>query len=230
MGIERFYLDSEFQLGDIAILEGTEQHHAARVIRLEEGDTLELVNGKGSLAEGEVISVSKDKMQLKILQVSHVQHPSKRMDVAIPLMRPSKLEWVFEKGTELGADSFLLYSADYSEKDNLSSHQLERLRAITISAMKQSGRLYLPSIELLPDLSMVMEREALFFFGDTSLSPPYFRSPESPLVVFITGPERGFSPKEKEILMRKARSSSLSPNILRAETAPLAALTLFFAS
>lgn len=229
MTVERFYLDSDLVKERDVSLSGGEFHHA-RVLRLSVGDTVELINGKGDLAQGQTVSLTKESMQLRVESVSHTSPSTIRIAIAVPLMRPAKLEWVVEKGTELGADSFLLYGADHSEKESLSSHQAERLHAIAISAMKQSKRLYLPALEILPHLSSLWDREASFFFGDASRASPYFRNYSASQTIFITGPEKGFSPKESAGLLSKAKGASLSPNILRAETAPLAALTLFFAS
>lgn len=230
MRIERFYLDAEFKENMPIFLEGTEHHHGAHVLRLTLGDSIELVNGRGALARAEILSVGKDQMKLRITQLSHSPSLPYRIAAAIPLMRPSKLEWVIEKGTELGADSFLLYLADYSEKENLSSHQLERLRAITISAIKQSRRTFLPPIEILPSLAQLLSKEARFYFGDLTSDAPYFHREAVPYSIFISGPEKGFSREEHLLLTSKANGQKLSPHVLRAETAPLAALTLFFAS
>lgn len=227
MGIERFYLDAELLKGELIILQDKEHHHI-QVLRLEPNETVELINGRGSFATAQISSISKHATQLRVLKTSHHSPSSCRIAAAIPLMRPSKLEWVVEKGTELGADRFIFFTAEYSEKEHLSTHQIDRLKAIAISAIKQSDRLYLPSFEIYSHLSDVLQMDALFFFGDLSPNAPFFQREEAPLVIFVTGPEKGFSLKELSLLQSKGRGVRLNPNILRAETAPLAALTLFF--
>jgi len=143
-------------------------------------------------------------------------------------MRASKLEWVVEKGTELGANAFLFYTAVHSEKDELSSNQLERLRYLAISALKQSGRLYLPSFEIVPDLSALFVKEARFLFGDPRAKDRFeFASLKgTPEIVFVTGPEQGFSAEELAVLDKYAKGVRLSANVLRAETAPIAAASM----
>jgi 16S rRNA (uracil1498-N3)-methyltransferase len=144
-------------------------------------------------------------------------------------MRPSKLEWVVEKGTELGADAFWIYLAEHSEKETLSEHQLERLSYIAISAMKQCGRSDLPPIAQFPHLKALLTHSPLpCLFGDVRPAAKPMREVVVDQALFITGPERGFSQGEVKILEEKGTGVHLHKNILRAETAPLAALSMLW--
>jgi len=204
------------------------EHHHLRVMRIETGEEVEIINGKGALATATLIEMQKHSASCQIVEV--VQHPSPKRQCAlvIPLMRPSKLEWIVEKATELGADVLSFYAADFSEKIQLSSNQLERLHNLCLSALKQSGRLYLPMIEEFPSLQRAMIEEATYYFGDTTGDGiSLLKAPCGPhRTALITGPERGFSPKELELLARSAQGVSLSAHILRAETAPIAGISL----
>ncbi|MBI3508317.1 MAG: 16S rRNA (uracil(1498)-N(3))-methyltransferase [Chlamydiia bacterium] len=225
MPVDRFYLNASLQ-GTVTITD-TEHHHI-HVLRLAIDETVELINGQGDLAQARIVEQTKSKTVLHILTTEHQPPPYPKLGVAIPLMRPSKLEWVLEKGTELGADVFYLYTAEHSEKESLSEHQRERLCAIAVAAMKQSGRLYLPHIEILPNLEAVFRCEAALYFGDVHPQSPWLQlqAEKSPFHLFITGPEKGFSEKEHALLTERAKGRRLSHNILRAETAPIAALAL----
>ncbi len=223
MPAERFYVNAD--LSGIVTIEGPEHHHLAHVMRVRIGDEIEVVNGRGAIAEAKVTAISKQTASLTILSASQTPLPPTRLILAIPLMRPSKLELVIEKCTELGADAFWLYPAHYSEKDDLSPHQQERLNIIAISAMKQCGRLDLPPIRILAHFEEIFYSEAPCFFGDTR-NAAKIKLPEGELV-FITGPERGFFEKELKLLDQKATGVRLHRNILRAETAPIAAAALF---
>ena len=220
MPAERFYIDAD--LADSLILEGAEFHHLAHVMRASIGDQLELVNGRGSLASAQITALSRHSATLLIASVTTTPVPAPNIILAIPLMRPSKLELVIEKCTELGADAFWLYAADHSDKEHLSPHQLERLNHIAISAMKQCGRLDLPPIRIFDRLEELFEHGFTYLFGDTR--PSAQKIAHSEKVVLITGPEKGFSEKELKLLDRKAVGVKLHRNILRAETAPIAAL------
>jgi 16S rRNA (uracil1498-N3)-methyltransferase len=194
-------------------------------MKLTVGETVEIVNGRGSLAEGEIQKIDKKAAYIQILNTKHEPLSQTRCGLAIPLMRPSKIEWVIEKGTELNASAFYLFSADYSEKESLSENALGRLRTLAISALKQSGRLYLPSLEMRPSLEALFDRDATLLFGDLGPSAQH-HIPPSPSLLFVSGPERGFSEREAALLKKKALGIRLNPNVLRAETAPIAALSI----
>ena len=219
MPAERFYVDAPLQ-GSVA-LKGAEFHHLAHVMKIRPGDQVELVNGKGALATVEVVDVSKHEAVLQVLSVATVPVPSPSHILAIPLIRPSKLEFIIEKCTELGADAFWIYPAD---KDRLSPHQLERLHYIAISAMKQCGRLDLPPIKLFEQFEDLFGFPYTYLFGDTRESAKQIKAEKG--IVFMSGPEQGFSAKELKILDAKAQRVRLHKNTLRAETAPIAAICM----
>lgn len=221
MPAERFYIDAD--LTGILSLEGPEFHHLAHVMKVRIGDSIELVNGRGSLAQAKVTAISKHNATLEVLSTHSKPVPPPKIILAVPLMRPSKLELVIEKCTELGADAFYLYQAQHSEKGDLSPHQLERLNHIAISAMKQCGRLDLPPIHLIR-FEQIFDIPATYLFGDTRPNAKKITPQEE--VVFITGPERGFSEKELKLLDQNGTGVSLHRNVLRAETAPIAATCL----
>jgi 16S rRNA (uracil1498-N3)-methyltransferase len=224
MPFDRFYLDGDLR-GTIT-LKDQEHHHLERVMRIVVGETVELVNGKGDLAEATVRAFKKQGAELEVTRVEHEDAQLQKITLAVPLMRPSKLEWVLEKGTELGADAFCLYAADGSEKSDLSVNALERLRHLTIAALKQSGRLYLPSISIVPGLEQVFVHEGIFLFGDTEKEAPWIKPVSHEHITLITGPERGFSAEELKLLEQKAIGVKLSPYTLRAETAPIAGISI----
>jgi RsmE family RNA methyltransferase len=88
--------------------------------------------------------------------------------------------------------------------------------------MKQCGRLDLPPIQLFASLASILSTPHTHLYGDTRPDAKPLIPQEK--VVFITGPERGFSPKELKLLEQRATGVSLHRNILRAETAPIAAI------
>jgi 16S rRNA (uracil1498-N3)-methyltransferase len=92
--------------------------------------------------------------------------------------------------------------------------------------MKQCGRLYLPEIIFCDSLSDLLNVDAQILFGDLDVKAPALTSiPFSEQILFISGPEGGFSPRELSFLKEKeAHPIKLHENRLRAETAPLAAL------
>jgi 16S rRNA (uracil1498-N3)-methyltransferase len=162
-----------------------------------------------------------------LLQSTTVSPPDPGPEAAIAVLRMGKLEWVVEKGTELGASAFLFYTADRSEKETVTATQIARLRLIAIAALKQSGRLHLPRFEFHPCLDPLLVSLLPCLFGDLDPEAPPLE-PSAPTVRFFTGPEKGFSERELGLLQARARGVRLGQYVLRAETAPIAALARLY--
>jgi 16S rRNA (uracil1498-N3)-methyltransferase len=226
MPFDRFYVETSLFSSSQTVLEKTELHHLAHVMRIRVGETIELIDGKGTLAKATVASLDKKKALLTIEEIiSQEPATTPKILLGIPLLRPSKLEWILEKGTELGVDAFLIYPADFSDKKTLSQSVLERLQMLMISAIKQSGRLFLPSLSLLSHFSHLFTTEATILYGDTRNSAKKINTFPFP-ILFITGPESGFSQEEYALLEKKGTGIQLNEHTLRAETAPLTAASL----
>ncbi len=227
MPAHRFFLDSPFSQKTIS-LEGDEFHHLKNVMRARPGDLIEIVNGKGSLVHARLLEIQNNSALFEITQKIDEPPPSCPLILAQAFTRPALLDWIIEKGTELGADEFWLFPGDQSEKKELSPRQLERLHTLTLSALKQCGRLYLPALHLKPPLSHWDKPQGTLLFG--SLLPheqPLQKNYPSPVIIAI-GPEKGFSSHEETLLGTKLHATgvTLHRNILRAETAALCALSL----
>jgi 16S rRNA (uracil1498-N3)-methyltransferase len=229
----RYYLDAPFLESETLVLADEEFHHLARVLRARKGDVVELVNGRGQLAQATVTELKKRDAELHILRVSEGTGQKSPLILAQALTRMNHLEWVIEKGTELNVTSFWLFPAILSEKNLLSKTQSTRLDHLMISAMKQCGRLDLPTLETKPSLLEWTSLQGTLLFGDTVEGTPYLwdlplsKPLPAPIFIFI-GPESGFESRERVFLQEslQAKGVRLHANILRAETAPLVALSL----
>lgn len=230
---DRFYLDTPFKPQAECEMEGEEAHHLHRVMRKKEGDTVELVNGRSQLATATLIRCDKRSVSLRILAVEERSPFPLSVILCQAIPRFNRLETLVEKGTELGMSELWLFPGDLSEKKDLSPTQLKRLLGITISSMKQCGRLDLPKILLKAPLLKWETTPYPAYFGATTAEAPSLLKAykHEKNLLFFVGPEAGFSEKEEKELERlKAIGVSLHPNILRTDTASLAALTLLFAS
>ena len=225
MPSDRYFIDAPLTEGAIVSLEEGEFHHLANVMRTQIGETVELVNGKECLAHAVVEKIEKKRAALHIRSVHKKSNSGKKAILAQALPRLQKLEFILEKGTELNAGAFWLFPGILSEKDSISPSQLDRLRAHIISAMKQCGRLDLPDLLLKPPLDQWEKPEGTLLFGDTRETAKPLTKTEGTVIIFI-GPEKGFHPKEIEILENKFQATGvkLHDNILRVETAALVAL------
>lgn len=229
MPIERFFHPDFFQEKQEIILEGQEFHHL-RVMRLKQGEQIELVNGKRELAQARLTALHKESASLEILTIERSQEKKPYLILAQAMPLFNRLEFIIEKGTELGASAFWLFPGHQSEKTNLSSNQSERLKSLSISALKQCGRLDLPPILFKPPLKEWERAEGTLYFGDTHPEAPNWQIADNPLqapLIFFIGPEKGFHSQEVSLLEQwGAQGVKIHSNILRVDTAALTALVL----
>jgi len=224
---DRYYVDSPLHPKETISIEGSEFRHM-HVMRAKKGDTIELVNGKGQLAHASILDLQKKQASVHIESVQE-KIQLKKLILAQGVCRLNKLDLILEKATELGVTHFWLFAAERSEKKQMSSHQLERLQHITISAMKQCGRLDLPEIVFYKSLDLMPSFSGSCFFGDVRENPPSLLQflPLKKEALFCVGPEKGFSTHEVSILeKRNYQPVHLSNNILRTETAALVGISL----
>lgn len=225
----RYYTDTAFKENTKIELTGDEAHHLIRVLRAQKGDTVELVNGHGILALAQIIEIKP--CLLQVLQIK-TQKPPPSIILAQGLPRMNHLDWIIEKAVELGVSDFWLFPGQLSEKKTVSTSQMNRLKSLSISAMKQCGRLDLPPIHLLPPITQWKPSPTgTFILADTDPRASYlwklsWKKP-LPLIICI-GPEKGFSQEERHFLLEKLQATQvrLHSNTLRTETAGIAALSL----
>lgn len=229
---ERFFIEQPLNPQETVSLEDTEFHHLCHVMRARIGDHVELVNGKNQLAHATLSSLAKHHAVLTISTVVNENTPKPRLVLAQAIPRFNRLEYILEKATELDTTEFWLFPGMLSEKGEFSDNQMKRMSQLTIAAMKQCGRLDLPSISFKPPLLQWKPIEGRLLFGDTSPNAPALAkldlAPASPCTIFFIGPEKGFDPKETTFLKNSlsAQGVRLHRNILRVDTAPLAALSI----
>ena len=118
--------------------------HALRVLRLKNGDKVQLIDGKGGFYEAKIILEGKK----CILNVFSEKKDDKRSDVYVHLaIAPTKnidrIEFMLEKCVEIGIDEVSFLNCRYSERKNI---KLERLEKVAIQAMKQSLKTFLPKM------------------------------------------------------------------------------------
>ena len=144
--------------------------------------------------------------------------------LALALTKPKQLEFVIEKGTELGINCFYLFPSQKSKLRHLSSSKQERLKKILISALKQSKRLHLPKIHILDNKERLPKDQNYLLADFKGIQFSHSNNAQT----FIIGPESGFTEEEISFFKNnlKATGVILSDAVLRAETAALCAATL----
>lgn len=226
----RFFSEAIPQKGESLTLDKEEARHARVVMRKGVGDTLELVNGEGVLAIGTLTDLKKDQATVEITQIKTHAPPSFSTILVQAIPRMNRLGTIIEKATELGVGTISLFPGELSEKKEVSASQKERIRAIIIAASKQSGRLFFPKVEFLPKISLWKEVPSQIFFGSLSEQAPKLLdklASNKEEISFVVGPEMGLTEKEERALENLGvKGVRLHENILRTDTAPLAALAI----
>lgn len=237
-GGDRFYFDFEGKRG---FLPENEAHHAIRVCRKKEGEKILLINGRGKEFLGKILKISEKKNKLEVeVEILEVIREEKRREkeviALIPLLKGDKTEFLIEKGTELGIDTFFIYQSTHTIP-KLTPQKMERFRAKALSALKQSGRLYLPTLLPLEDLLNFLafleeEKKVLKILaspeGECSPKELYIELlKDYQKIYLLSGPEGGLSERELEIAEKKGFIKvKLSPYILRSETASFFLMSL----
>ncbi|TWT57596.1 Ribosomal RNA small subunit methyltransferase E [Thalassoglobus neptunius] len=227
---DRFYYVGPWE--DEITLDGPEAHHLATVLRQKTGNEVELFDGLGTSASGQLIEVAKRSVRIRLLSApaKSAERPT-TLTLAVAPPKRDRLQWLVEKATELGVDRFVPLLTERSVVKPRPG-KLERLTGTAIEACKQSGRNQLMEIApttSLPELLQQSKAEhSHLMFGDVpekqerSHRAPILPENVSSIIVCI-GPEGGFSPDELQLLRdSEARPISISSNILRVETAAIA--------
>ena len=230
MPYNRFYIHATLKEKQEILLQGEELHHL-KVCRIRIGESVEIINGKNVLAQGRLTALHPQHATLSIQRVE-TKPPPAQVILAQGLAHMNHLEWIIEKGTELGVTSFWLFPGKLSDKDTLSENQKTRLHHLMLSAVKQCGRLDLPELEFKPPLKEWAPLEGTLIFGDPAPTAPFLWKAllptlKLPVILFI-GPEAGLDKSEVAFFedTLHARGVRLHPHILRTETASLVGLAL----
>jgi 16S rRNA (uracil1498-N3)-methyltransferase len=235
MARRRFFVD-EVRRGE-AELEGEEAEHLTRVLRAETGQQYEICDG-ARLYLGEIVEARKHWVRFRIVESLDVSEPAVRIVLMMSLIKFDRFEWMIEKATELGVERIVPLQADRSEKglELAARKRVERWRKIARAACQQSRRVHLPEI-----LTPITVREAAtaaaqyrFYLEETSSCPLLLKAvlalPErkgGETTAALVGPEGGWTDRERLQLVNGGWTPvSLGPQILRAETAAIAAVAI----
>ena len=216
-------------------LDPEESRHAVRVLRLREGDTIHVTDGRGHLYQCKIVTADEKACVVETLSpfISHLSPFTLHLAVA-PTKNPSRMEWLVEKAVEIGVGEITLLDCDHSERSFLKTDRLERL---AVSAMKQSLHTLLPAIH--PAVTLRNWLSSFHFPLSTQKLIAHCEAdqPRTPLAaalqpgrdaVVLIGPEGDFSREEIDLALACGfQPVSLGPSRLRTETAALYAVTAF---
>lgn len=223
----QFLIPPGGKTGDRVLLSREESHHLAKVLRHRVGDAIRLTDGRGSLFEGRIESLS-PRGAVRIESAVPRKAPYGRVLLAQGLLKGEKMEFVIQKAAELGAAEILPFTSSRTiaewKKD---SRKWERWRKIAEAASKQSGRAHHLTVQEPVVFEKILETHAeskVIFWEEFNESATF---PIGESVLVLIGPEGGFSGQEASLAKDKGFSVlSMGSLVLRAETAAVAALSI----
>jgi 16S rRNA (uracil1498-N3)-methyltransferase len=212
---------------DTYTLDSAESKHCIKVLRLDIGDTIQLIDGRGGFYTAEIIDNNPKSCKIKCIET--IKEYGKRdfsLHIAIaPTKNIDRIEWFLEKCTEIGIDEFTTLLCDHSERKLVKD---ERLMRIVTSAVKQSLKAYHPVLNPLTKFKKFISQD---FKGqkfiahcedgqEKFLLQDLYTKGED--VTILIGPEGDFSVKEIEMARNAGfKEISLGSSRLRTETAGL---------
>ena len=215
------------------MLSEEESRHAVKVLRLMEGDTLHITDGRGNLYRCEVASAHQKHCLVRV--VEHFEEFEKlpyRLTMAVaPTKNIDRYEWFLEKATEIGVDRFVALESEHSERRVIKP---EREMKVVTAAVKQSLKAYHPTLEDMTEFkrfvtSELSGRKFIAHCGEAVKGKSYLASTlnAGEDAVVLIGPEGDFSPEEVRLAVENGfEEITLGTQRFRTETAAVMAVAM----
>ncbi len=210
----------------LTVLSGEESRHCMKVLRKKPGDFVELTDGNGMRARARIVRTERHHCELEIMEKERIEPDPFHIHIVLaPVKNQERIEWFVEKATEIGVHEISFILTEHAERKVVNTDRMVRKAA---SAIKQSGRYYLPLIhEAQPFTNWIESHSADELFIAATNDPGAGLLSRSATAgtgyILLIGPEGGFSEDEMEKATRSGyKKVSLGKHILRAETAGVA--------
>lgn len=230
----RFYCPPPLPTGGTFDLPPEAAHHAARVLRLREGDRVEMFDGLGNACHGAISEIGGKRVAVgQIAAASADRESPLRVVLAQALSSSEKMDWVVQKATELGVAEIQPLDTERSVarlSAERAAKRLEHWRQVAVSACEQCGRNLLPQIHAPLDIMIWLQQMKASPASKFILLPQGAASlHEQPEpqggVTLLIGAEGGFTAVESDSALRCGFAPiRLGARVLRTETAAVAGL------
>ncbi|HEV2189166.1 MAG TPA: 16S rRNA (uracil(1498)-N(3))-methyltransferase [Stellaceae bacterium] len=230
----RLYIPAALAEGGTVEIDAAQGHRLRHVLRLGVGAAVAAFNPRDGEFVCRLAELSRNGGSLAIEAQLRAIEPEADLWLLFAPIKRLRVDWLIEKGTELGVSAFVPVMTERTQPERLNR---ERLTAHAIAAAEQSERLSVPEIRLAERLSKLLAAwdasRRLVLCDETGGGRPIADAmaeykPGAPAALLI-GPEGGFAESELDALadLPFVTRAGLGPRVLRAETAALAALAAF---
>ncbi len=228
----RLFVEADLEPGAAIALSRDQMNYLVNVMRLDDGDLILVFNGRDGEWRARIEITGKRQARLVVENQARAQSGGPDLHYLFAPLKRARLDYVVQKATELGVARMQPVITRHTIAERVNG---ERMRANVIEAAEQCGILRIPSIAIPERLDRILmtwnpARRLVFCDEAAPIADPVRAlralSP-GPMAVLI-GPEGGFSPEERAMLIALpfVVRLAMGPRILRADTAAVAALTL----
>ncbi len=215
------------------LLSNDDSYHIKKVMRMNLGDRIEIVdNEKVFICE----LVSLDPVKAKIIKEEKMNNENdKKIILVQSMINETKMDYVLQKGTELGINEFYVFKAKNSvvKENDKSSKKIIRWQKIVKEASEQSKRNIIPKVNDIVDISRLCKIDAdvklLLTVNELTknIKKVLKEIKKYDTLIIVVGPEGGFTKEEEETLIKNGYiSTSLGKRVLRTETAGMVAVSM----
>lgn len=227
--VPRFFIDSKIAANVDQFLSSSQMFHATKVLRLSEGDNINIFNSTSGEWKCFITNIKKN--TVTPLELIREPQDEPGPSIACALINPNRFSIMIEKITELGVQNIYPIISDYTQYKNFNK---QKVKQIVIQACEQSKRLTIPKIHEITKLGEFLDKfsnEWGVFVGVEIENTTRMIHCLDKKAVFLVGPEGGFSNDELELFESRVGVNAFhfGRNILRSETAAIAFVSSWIA-
>ncbi len=231
MALPFFYKEDLIASSTVAMLDESSSKHIVQVLRMKNGEQLQLTNGKGDFFTAEITDNNRKRCLTKILQTTNNKPPTTNITIAISLIKnASRFEWFLEKATEIGVSEIIPLICERTEK---SAFKFDRIKSILVSAMLQSQQTWLPVLHEPIKFNQVVasaiqqQKFIAHCIDDAKRNLADLNNESLSTKIILIGPEGDFTKEEIDLaIQHHFITVALGNTRLRTETAGVVAATL----
>ena len=215
------------------LLSKDDSYHIKKVMRMNIGDKIEIVDNRNVFI-CEIISI--DPVKAKVIENKNEDNENNKNIILVQsLINESKMDYVLQKGTELGMNEFYAFKATNSviKENGKSNKKIDRWQKIVKEASEQSKRNIIPKVNDIVDIKELCKIKAdvklLLTVNEKTKNIKNILKDlkKYDTLIIVIGPEGGFTKIEEEALIRNGFiSTSLGERVLRTETAGMVAMSM----